>query len=281
MGGVATGASSTALLPRSPAAQFPEAEAAECAGASHLPAQGKRECCTGLWRLSEKCSERVCGWSYALCFSAWFSTAQIHQVYFSKFFLGNIFNWTFPLLFCIITLPVCWSHLSVLHLFLRTFRSKKPVSQLKKKKPSEAKQNPKPWEDPPVACLFISRNTWLKREGNSSVSFGLRFYKDLFLKALGAVLADPPRRLFPALVCQLRSASWHQRGHQEKGGGERAPDAAQGEAQAVDGAPSASDIPRGWTDRHVRARELVPGSAFIQQSRGGRKSGPKGASHTA
>lgn len=66
------------------------------------------------------------------------------------------------------------------------------------------------------------------------------FIKTRFSKPL---LSDPPSRLFPALVCQLSSASWHQRGHQEKGGGERAPDAAQGEAQAVDGAPSASDIP--------------------------------------
>lgn len=61
MGGVAAGASSTALLPRSPAAPFLEAEVAEHGGASRVPTQGKRECCTMLCHPADALRESAAG----------------------------------------------------------------------------------------------------------------------------------------------------------------------------------------------------------------------------
>lgn len=61
MGGVAAGASSTALLPRSPAARFPETEVAEHSGASHLPTRGKWECWMMLCHLTNALREFAAG----------------------------------------------------------------------------------------------------------------------------------------------------------------------------------------------------------------------------
>lgn len=56
--------------------------------------------------------------------------------------------------------------------------------------------------------------------GNLSISFGLKVYKDLFLNALGAAFSAPPSTLSPVLGCQPNSASWQERGRQERDGGE-------------------------------------------------------------
>lgn len=76
-------------LPCSPAAQFPEAKVAEHGGVSHFPAWEKRACCRMLCLQTNALREFA---AYVICFSVWFSSAQINQVKFSKQFIENIFN---------------------------------------------------------------------------------------------------------------------------------------------------------------------------------------------